>query len=340
MKFIGIDVHSRRSACIVLGKTGKILNKVTIKTQESDLINFVRSVKGKKKLAFEEGVMSQWLYLLLKDEVEQIIVCQPHRKQGPKTDFIDAAEIADLLRVGRLKSVFHADTELMTLRTLVSGYLKLIQEITRTKNRYNALYRQVAIATDMSNFYTSQDNLVLLPDEPRRFVATSLFEQLALLEAHRQEYVNRFEANAYKYKPVRLLTSIPSIGVIRANLIVGILITPYRFPKKYNLFAYSVLTKHNRTSDGKPYGKSKAQGRVVLKEVFKMAALQAIRADNAFRRKYLEMKEAGCSERAARNAIAKTLAATVLGVWKSGKKYDDTMMEVRRRQSQKCHSGT
>ena len=37
-----------------------------VKTTEVDILEFVRSVKNKKALAFEEGVLSQWLFLLLK----------------------------------------------------------------------------------------------------------------------------------------------------------------------------------------------------------------------------------------------------------------------------------
>ena len=118
------------------------------------------------------------------------------------------------------------------------------------------------------------------------------------------------------------------------------LVTPYRFPKKYNLFAYAILTKHNRMSDGKLYGKQRAHGRTALKNVFKSAALSATKSNTAFRRKYDELRAAGKDDRAARNAVAKMIAATVLGVWKSGKKYNDKHWEVTRRRNQNCHSGT
>ena len=40
--------------------------------------------------------MSQWLYLLFKDEVEEVVVCRPREKKGPKTDERDSGELADL----------------------------------------------------------------------------------------------------------------------------------------------------------------------------------------------------------------------------------------------------
>ncbi len=116
--------------------------------------------------------------------------------------------------------------------------------------------------------------------------------------------------------------------------------SPFRFSDKYHLFSYSKLTKHNRESDGKQYGKKPSNGRPLLKSIFKSAVLSAMKSDTAFRRKYDEMRAAGADDRAARNAVAKKIAATVLAVWKTGKKYNDKHKEVTRRRNQKSHSGT
>ena len=339
MKYIGMDAHSRTSTFVVLGKSGRVLHRARIETTEKTLLDFVRTVKGIKEIAFEEGVMSQWLYQLFKDEVKKVVVCQPRETAGAKTDEIDAGEIADLLRVGRLKPVYHSDSALMKLRTLVSGYGDVIEEIVRTKSRYKALYRQVAIPTKEAGFYKSTERFVLLDTEEKRYVARTLFELIALLEEQKLGYLEQFEENVRRHKPLKLLTSIPGIGTVRANQIVAVMVTPYRFPTKYNLFGYAMLTKHNRESDGKLYGKKRAYGPSVLKEVFKSAALNAIRSDTKFRRKYEEMRNAGKEDPVARSAVAKKIAATVLGVWKSGIKYNDQYQEVTQRLIPKCHSG-
>lgn len=340
MKFIGMDAHSRTCTFVVLGKRGQVLERQRVTTHEKELVRFVRSVKGDKKLTFEEGNMSHWLYLLLKDEVDELVVCQPPRKGGAKTDKIDAFEIADLMRVGRLKTVFHEDSQLQDLRVLVSGYGDLMQDIVRAKNRYKALFRQVAIPNDESGFYDSGEKLLLLPTSEQRFVAGGLFDRLVVLEQLHGEYLARFASNARTHKPVRLLTSIPGIGEVRANQLVGVMVTPHRFPNKYHFFSYAMLTPHTRMSDGRPYGKNRAQGQTTLKAVFKSATLCTLRGGNAFRRKYDSMIAAGKPRKTARSAVTKMLAATVLGVWKSGRKYDDKHMEVTRRRKRCCHSGT
>ncbi len=339
MKFIGLDAHSKTCFFVVLNKSGKVVRKERVKTTEADILGFVLSVKGKKKLVFEEGVLSHWLFLLLKDKVDELVVCQPQEHAGPKTDEIDAGEIADLLRVGRLKTVFHADSELMNLRVLVSGYEDLMIIVGQEKNRLKALFRQVAIPTNGSKFYSTPDMAWQLPTDTQKYVACTLFEQIDLLAEQRQGYMERFESNAKKYKEIKRLMSIPGIGPVRANEIVAIMVTPFRFSNKYHLFSYARLTKHNRDSDGKQYGKKPANGRPLLKSIFKSAVLSAMKSNTAFRRKYEEMRAAGVDDRAARNAVAKMIAATVLGVWKTGKKYNDKQREVTQRRNQKSHSG-
>jgi transposase len=339
MKFIGLDAHSKTCFFVVLGKTGRMLTKKRVTTNESELLAFVRALKGPKKLTFEEGVLSQWLFLLFKDEVDELVVCQPTEHDGPKNDEQDAWNLADLLRVGRLKSVFHADNELMNLRTLVSGHDDLIGEITREKNRLKALFRQVAIPTG-TKFYQSPEMVWQLPTDTQQYVACTLFEQLDLLEEQRLGYHERFESNAKQFKDIQRLMSIPGIGVVRANQLVAIMVTPHRFPNKYHLFSYAKLIRHGRESDGKQYGKKPAKGQPMLKAVFKSAVDGAMKSNTSFRRKYEDKLANGADKRTARHEVSKAIAATVLAVWKSGKKYDDKHREVTRRRHQKSHSDT
>ena len=340
MKFIGMDAHSKTCFFVVMNKRGRILTKRRVKTNEADILGFVRSVKGQKQLAFEEGVISHWLYLLLKDEVDKLIVCQPQEREGAKNDELDAGEIADLLRVGRLKEVFHADNEYMNLRTLVSGHEDLVQLLNQEKNRLKALFRQVAIPTSGSTIFRKPEKSYELPTDTQTYVACTLYEQISLFEEQRRGYHERFEANVRKYKEMKLLMSIPGIGPIRANQLVAIMVTPHRFPDKYHLISYAKLTKHNRISDGKNYGKNPPSGQPMLKGIFKMAVFGATKSNTSFKRRYEELRAAGKDDRVARNEVAKLIAATVLAVWKSGKKYNDKHREVTRRQNQKGHSGT
>lgn len=345
MKFIGLDAHSRNCYFVVLNNSGKFARRERVVTNEGELLRFIRSVRGKKKLILEETSLSQWLYLLLKDEVEEIVVCQPESKRGAKTDWIDATELAQSLRVSNYRSVFHSDDTLMELRTLISGYTDLVQEITQMKNRYGALFRQVAIIRPKrGELYESADLVSLLPTKSMRFVAGPLLERIWLLDEQKYNYEMQFKDNVSNNIAIRLLTTIPGIAAVRANQIAGIVVTPYRFSNKYKFLAYSMLVKHQKMSDGKKYGKQQPFGQSLLKAVFKSGALSALRGKNRFRRYYDTSIANGLDERKARNGVSRLLAATALGVWKSGKNYDDNYdsnkKEVTLRSNNSCHSET
>jgi transposase len=327
---IGLDAHSKNSTFAVMDRRGRLVQRATVVTNETELLGFVRSVMGTKALTFEETMLSQWLYVLLKEEVDKLVVCdpKPNKRIGAKTDKIDALELADLLRVGRLKPVFHTCDERAELRTLVSGYYDLVQEIVRAKNRYSALYRQSAIRIGGPKVYADPGMVKALPTRTQRFVAKPLLEQIELLERHKTVYKERFEQNLTRFREMRLIKGIPGFGPIFANQVVGIVVSPWRFATKYKFFSYAMLVKHRQLSDGVAYGNRRAFGNIQLKSIFKMAAKSVFNSDNAFGRKYKRMLSEGYTEKAARNAVARALAATVLGVWKSGKKYNDHHREV------------
>jgi transposase len=62
------------------------------------------------------------LYDLLKPQVTNLVVCDPRKnallKEGNKSDKIDARKLADLLRGGFLRPVYHRENGLRTLKEL------------------------------------------------------------------------------------------------------------------------------------------------------------------------------------------------------------------------------
>ena len=52
-----------------------------VKSNISDLQAYLKSLRGKKILTIEETTTSQWLYTELKDHVDEILICDPHRNK-------------------------------------------------------------------------------------------------------------------------------------------------------------------------------------------------------------------------------------------------------------------
>jgi hypothetical protein len=77
--------------------------------------------------------------------VHEVLVCDPRRnallKEGNKSDKVDARKLADLLRTGMLRPVYHGEHGLRTLRELGRSYQTISQDLNRVMNRIKALYR-------------------------------------------------------------------------------------------------------------------------------------------------------------------------------------------------------
>jgi transposase len=103
--------------------------------------------------------------------------------------------------------------------------------------------------------------------------------------------------------------------------------SPGRFENKHKLWAYSMLVKHDRQSDGKSYGKIKVMGRVELKEVFLGAAESILQMnENPLRSYYEQLRQKGAAHHSAKMALARKVAAVCLAVLKSKKSYSEELV--------------
>ena len=124
-KYIGMDVHTATISVAVRDAAGKLIMESVIETKASTILQFIRGLRGDLHVTFEEGTWAAWLYDLLKPHAHQVLVCNPRRnallKEGSKSDKVDARKLADLLRTGMLRPVYHGEHGLRTLRELARG---------------------------------------------------------------------------------------------------------------------------------------------------------------------------------------------------------------------------
>jgi transposase len=121
-KYIGLDVHQATISVAVLDATGKLTMECILKTKAATILEFFAGLRGRLAVTFEEGTSAGWLYDLLRPHVARLVVCNPRKKSllkaGNKSDRIDARKLAELLRGNHLKSVYHGETGVRTLREL------------------------------------------------------------------------------------------------------------------------------------------------------------------------------------------------------------------------------
>jgi len=247
-QYIGMDVHKESISIAVRNAAGKIVMECVIETKASTTLQFMDGLRGDVQVTFEEGTWAAWLYDLLKPHVTKVVVCDPRRnallQEGNQNDRVDARKLAELLHNNQLRSVYHGDHGLRALKELVRSYLTITKDLSRVMTRVKAIYRSWAIPCSGKQVYSSRRRAEWLgkiqePGVRRR--AEFYYQQLDALRALRQEVRRDLLAESKKHKIWKRLCQIPSIGPIRAAMLLGILQTAHRFRTKRQLWTYSGL---------------------------------------------------------------------------------------------------
>src|ERR1700735_4028593 len=157
IKYIGMDVHKETISIAVMNGEGKVVMESIIETKASTILQFIEGLRGDVHVTFEEGTWAAWLYDLLKPHVTRLVVCDPRRnallQEGNQNDRVDARKLAELLQNNQLRSVYHGDHGLRTLKELVRSYLTITQDLTRVMTRVKAIYRSWAIPCSGKQVY-------------------------------------------------------------------------------------------------------------------------------------------------------------------------------------------
>lgn len=310
----------------MVDEKGQCTLRETVDTSENKLTAVINKVHGERHLTFEESTISQWMYLQLKDKVDKLLVCNPTyvaKKHGAKTDFKDALHLAQELRTGHLQEVFHDDSHWSQLRLSVSGYLSLVQEIVRFKNRLKAVFRSEVLNTDEASFYKNKTRVDEFVNPTAKFAAERLFAQIEFLEEEKLKFKKLFEKNKKKYRPIRNLMTIPGISIIRANIIASIVCQPARFENKHKFWGYCMLVRHIQESGGKIYGNKRFFGRRELRNVFIGAAESALRTETTLRDHYEGKRAKGLKHKEAKLSLARQIASISLCVLKNNSTYNN-----------------
>ena len=146
----------------------------------------------------------------------------------------------------------------------------------------------------------------------------------------------RLLAESKKHQAWKRLCGIPTIGPIRAAVLLGILQTPHRFRTKRQLWTYGGLAveMHSSADHRRVDGQLERSRKNVLvrglnrncnhdlKNLFKGAAVIALSKPGPFQEFYAALLASGMRAEMARLTLARKIATIVLMVWKKGVCFD------------------
>jgi transposase len=143
-------------------------------------------------------------------------------------------------------------------------------------------------------------------------------------------------AEAQRAAGWKMLRSIPFLGPVRVSQLLAIMITPFRFRTKRQLWPYAGLSVVTRSSSDRGFvdGKLRRRKRApltrglnrnhhpVLKEVFKGAATAATTRPGPLKDSYEASVARGVDEDMAKVTLARRIASIALRLWKRGELWD------------------
>jgi transposase len=347
-KYIGLDVHQATISVAVLDSGGKLVMESILETSAATILQFIAGLRGRLVVTFEEGTCAGWLYDLLTPHVAQLVDCNPRKnallKAGNKSDRIDARKLAELLRGNLLQSVYHGETGVRTLRELARGYLTTVKDLTRVMSRLKAVYRSWAIPCAGRDVYYARHRaewLGKIPHAGPRRRAEQLYDHLDMLQRLRQQARHELLVESRRHPATARLRQIPSVGPIRAALLVALIQTPHRFRSKRQLWAYSGLALETRISAEYRYREGQMQRSKKLlairglnpdhnhdlKGLLKAAATTASARPGLWQDFYQALLAKGMKPTMARLTLARKIAAVVLTLWKKGESFDAEKMK-------------
>jgi transposase len=342
-----MDVHRASIMIVVLNGAGKVVMQSVIETGAERVRGYLKQLRGKVYVTFEEGTQANWLHEVVRPLVSEVVVCDPrHNKllqSGNKSDLVDAHKLAELLRNRALKAVYHGHNGVQMLKELVRTYDCLVSDTTRVMNRLKAIYRGRAISCAGHDIYRQDRReqwLKKLTEPGAKQRASFLYQQLAALKPLRHEAKRMMVKEARRQPAYPWLMSVPQFGSVSVAQLLAIVSTPHRFRSKRQFWTYIGLAVVTRTTADHEVvnGVLRRSQRPVstrglnrnhnhlLKRVFKNAAQGACHS-GPFKATYELRVKQGMVPSLARLTVARQLAAITLAMWKRGEQFNPERMK-------------
>lgn len=226
------------------------------------------------------------MYDVLEEFVDEVALAHPKRVKAIaaariKTDKIDANILAHLARVDLLPTAYAPPIEIRELRDLVRHRSKLVRERTRHKNRIHTILSKYNLHAPCTDLFGKQGR-AFLDIVQKQLSATHqlmLDNYLCMIEVlnERIKAVNQVIQTWAKEDPrVKILTSMPGVGIYSAAVIFAEIGEIHRFDGPKQLCSYAGLVPSTRSSDSHVrHGRITKEGSPWLRWIMVSAAHRA-----------------------------------------------------------------
>jgi transposase len=331
MFYTGIDLHKNFSHLTTVDEKGMIVDQQKIYNKPEQIVNYFKSIGNAHKAVVESTNGWYWIADLLHGNGIELILANTNQLKAIstakiKTDQIDSATMAQLLRIDYVPEAHQIDPILRDKRDLMRARLRLIQRRTCVVNSISRLTEKFNV--------TNPDDLPGL----YRFQYQQLNRHVNFMNEQVKELDKTIYPQVVLNEDVQRILWIPGIGKISAftiHLEVGDFL---RFPTEKHFFSYSRVVPAASNSGGKcKHGKIESKaGNNYLKIIFNDAAVCAY-TNYPEIRDFYQNKCRKKNKHLARNLVAKELARIVYHTVTKKCDYDFTFKGKALSRVKVCH---
>jgi transposase len=256
-QFVGIDLHRRRSVVVRTTESGEALEATRILNDVDRLNSVIERAGEDPEVVLEATYGWYWAVDALQAAGAHVHLAHPlgvkaFEYRRVKNDFRDAADLADLLRMGRLPEAWIAPPATRELRELVRHRAKLVGLRSGCKAEVHAVLAKCGVRVLMSDLFGLEGNDLLdrlrLP-APYTARIASLRRLLEDLEFEIDLFAGLARGRLARDPGYLAVQQIPGIGPILAAVFVAEIGDVSRFTTAPQLACWAGLTPKHHESD-------------------------------------------------------------------------------------------
>jgi transposase len=278
---VGMDLHRRRSVLVRMTGDGRRLGTAKITNSPAALRKEIARAGQRPKVVLEATYGWYWAADTLAAAGAEVHLAHPlgvkaFSYRRVKNDERDSADLADLLRMGRLPEAWIAPPEVRDLRELTRYRQKLVHLRTSCKDQVHGVLAKLGVPVTCTDIFGTTGSAWLdglrLPQPyagkvtSLRHLAGELTTEITMLS----EVIASLLAGDRGYQVIQQL---PGIGPVLAAVIIAEIGDVTRFGNPGQLCSWAGLTPRHRESDTKV-----SRGRVTKQgsRLLRWAVIEAI----------------------------------------------------------------
>jgi len=249
MNYVGLDIHTENIVYTVLSEDGNVKTRGKILNKTDELIDFLRNFENEDLFVMESTGFYEPIYDTIESKGLKVKLANPLKvkliaESRIKNDKIDSEILARLLKNNWVPESYVPDKKIREIRRVVRTRINLKRVSTSFKNKIYMELKRLKIDYDGNLFTLKGKHFLRTSNNFRINIYLNSLEDI-------EKEIKIVENEIQKYsdiEEVKLLMTIPGIGLVSALIIYSEIGDINRFSNSNKLISYAGLNPTTRQS--------------------------------------------------------------------------------------------